>query len=182
MLNKPAIRLGSVAGIHIVVHRAWFLCFAGLTVWMALFTVPRIFPGWSQTDDWVLAALLVVGESATGFIHELGHSLVAVAHRRRVHSITLYGFAAATRRSASPQCGAEGVLIALAGPFSHFLVATIFWGAYLIMPAGVATISATLLLLALLNLAIGFVNLLPVAPLDGGRAVIALAAARRGVA
>src|SRR5213592_4826549 len=130
MLKQSALTVGKVAGIDIVVHRAWILFFVGLTLWLAQVVFPKLFPGWTHGEHWLLAGLLVLGESATGFVHELGHSLMAVAHRRQVHSITLYGFAAATRRSASPREGIEGALIALAGPLSHCLMASLLWGIY----------------------------------------------------
>jgi Zn-dependent protease len=141
-----------------------------------------LFPGWTHGEQWLLAGLLVLGESATGFVHELSHSLVAVAHRRQVHSITLYGFGAATRRSASPHKGFEGVLIALAGPLSHGLMAIVFLGMYLALPREATLLSVAALWLALLNVGIGVLNLLPIAPLDGGRAVRAFAAAHAAAA
>jgi Zn-dependent protease len=177
MFSHHALELGTVAGIRVVVHRAWFVFFIGLTAWLAQFTFPQLFPNWSHGEHWLLATLLVLGESATGFVHELGHSVVAVAKHRRVHSITLYGFVAATRRGPSPTEGCEAALIALAGPLTHLILASMFWAAYLMLPGEATIFSTAAALLALLNVGIGVLNLLPIAPLDGGRAFLALAGA-----
>jgi Zn-dependent protease len=180
-LSQGALTLGRVAGIRIVVHRAWLPFALVLTAVLAHVTTPGLFPAWTTGQRWLLAALLVGGETVAGLLHELSHSLVAVAHRRQVHSITLYGFAAATRRAASPAGSHEEALIALAGPLSHFVVAGVCWGLYLGVLADAPIASIAAVLLSLCNLAVGVVNLLPVAPLDGGRAVLALVRGRSGM-
>ncbi len=48
---------------------------------------------------------------------------------------------------------------------------------YLALPRDATLLSAAALLLALLNVGIGGLNLLPIVPLDGGQAVLAFAAA-----
>jgi Zn-dependent protease len=176
VLKQKALKIGTVAGIHIVVHRVWFLFFLGLTVWLAQVTLPRMLPGWAHAEHWKLAALLMAGETATALVHELSHSLMAVAHNRRVYSITLYGFAAATHRESRAYEGAEGVLIALAGPLSHFVLASVFWGLFMLAPQTASVGSTASLILAVINIGIGLLNLLPFAPLDGRRALLAMVA------
>ena len=166
-----AIKVARIAGIDVRVHATWLAFVTGLTVWVAQVTCPFVFPRWNHAEHWLLAVLLVLGETATGLAHELGHSLVAVRHHRRVYSITLYGFAAATRRSACPCEGVEGALIALAGPISHFALASLFWSVYLAVPDAARAVATASLVLAVMNLAIGCFNLLPITPLDGARAL-----------
>ena len=78
--------------------------------------------------------------------------------------------------------GARLLLVAIValtlGLISHCLMASLSWGIYLAVPRDATLLSAAALLLALLNVGIGALNLLPIVPLDGGRAVLAFAAAR----
>src|SRR5919198_6088438 len=121
-----AFTVAQLAGIDIVVHRLWALWFVGLAAVLAQVTFPEMIRGWSAPAYWVLAVAVVLGENAGGLVHELGHALMALAHRRHVHSITLYGFAAATRRTTCPSDAREQFLVALAGPLSHLLLAAGF--------------------------------------------------------
>lgn len=63
--------------------------------------------------------------------------------------------------------------VSLAGPLSNFLLAVLF--ALVLKYAGTQYLSETLLLKAIiLNLALGTLNLIPIPPLDGSKAVLSI--------
>ena len=75
--------------------------------------------------------------------------------------------------------GSEGgrkVLIAMAGPLSHLLLASALWAAWNALPLDNEPLRVAAGLPALSNFVAGVVNLLPVSVLDGGRAARALTA------
>ena len=111
---------------------------------------------------WLILGLMVllfplrflVGVLLAALIHELGHLLALKMAGGRVLSIRLCSFGA--RIEAAPMSPGRAALCALAGPAAGAL--TIF--AYKFFPE-----------LALAGLVQTVFNLLPVYPLDGGRAV-----------
>jgi Zn-dependent protease len=120
-----------------------------------------------------LAALLGgVGGTASLVAHEFGHVFVA---RRlpgiRSASVSLLWLGAAVRFEGRYETGGQQARVALAGPQTSLGLAVPFVAAcYLPLPA---SIEMGLLLLALFNVALAVLNLVPVAPLDGHKLVVA---------
>lgn len=139
---------------------------------------------------YLVAALLV-----SILLHELAHSVVAMAFGGRVRDITLQllgGCAAITRMPPKPW---QECLMAAAGPVCSLLLAGGAWlaaAAFPTMyPAGydswgrpvtVAYPNAWLTMAAMLNLGLACFNLTPAFPMDGGRVLRSLlqAAAKMG--
>src|SRR5438552_12278213 len=104
----------------------WFVPTLVGVIWvLALGLLPRLFPGWHPGVYWLVASTVALTDSLAGLVHELGHAAVAVARGRPVYRITLYGLAAAARRSSGPGRPRDQFAIALAGPVSHLLIASI---------------------------------------------------------
>ena len=176
--RRRAFRLGRLAGIEIAVHGAYPLFTLLLVCVLGSVTFPTLLPDSNASTHWLLALVVALGETAAGFAHELGHSLVAAAHGRVVHSITLYGWAAATRRTPGAPDGREAFLIAMGGPASHVVLAATCWSVHLVLAGLLPVASVAFALLAIVNVILGVLNLLPVAPLDGRRALVAWSDAR----
>lgn len=66
-------------------------------------------------------------------------------------------------------------LIALAGPLTNFLIAFVFFGAWIVSGAGNSVAGEVLMIAVMVNLGFFVFNMLPVPPLDGSRVVYALA-------
>ncbi len=122
-------------------------------------------------------------------LHELGHSLAAKKLGIRVIDITLWPLGGLARLGEIPEIPAVELRIALAGPAVNFaivLMTTLF--VFLIggldtlaeLKSNVLRIRPTNLLewTFLVNAAMGFLNLIPAFPLDGGRILRAIAARR----
>jgi Zn-dependent protease len=176
-----------------VVWRGW-LCFGGshriqlsfhvffvvtivAVTYLLAGVLPRVFPGWGGAVYWLVAAAVTLTDSLVGLLHELGHAAAALARGRHVYRITLYGLAAAAHRSGGPGQPRDQFAIALAGPISHLLVASALLCTWTLLPTDNEPLRVATGFPALGNFAVGLLNLVPIAPLDGGRAARALIAA-----
>jgi Zn-dependent protease len=123
---------------------------------------------------WLVASTVALTDSIAGLAHELGHALAAIAKGRRVYRITLYGLAAAARRSSGPAGSRDQFAIALAGPVCHLVVASALLCMWTLLPTDNEPLRVAAGFPAISNFAAGLFNLLPVSPLDGGRVARAL--------
>ena len=119
------------------------------------------------------ACLGALGGTASLLVHELGHVQAArgLAGIRTV-SVSLIWFGAATRLEGKYGSGREQAKVAIAGPRWSFNMAVAFFVlSFLPMPE---EYRHAVVLLALFNVAIGLLNLIPVYPLDGHKLVVGL--------
>jgi Zn-dependent protease len=155
-------------GIQFTANWSWLVLFA-LLVYVAYATFRGLGVAFSQVELGALAVIAAVLAVASLYTHELAHALVARAYGIPVRTISLFllgGMAHITRESPTPR--AE-FLIAVSGPASSLLLggvaALLCWGLWGLAPA-VAVLG---LWLAAMNIPLGFFNLVPWFPLDGGR-------------
>lgn len=181
MLWHGWLDVGRSQRIELSLHVAWLLTVLVVTWLLGAGLLPRLFPGWASGNYWLVAAGVALIDSLAGLAHELGHAAAAIGRGRHVYSITLYGLAAAARRSAGPGHGEnhprDQLAIALAGPVSHLLVASLLLCAWNFLPIENEPLRVAAGFPAVSNFAAGLFNLLPVSPLDGARAARALQAA-----
>jgi Lon-like protease len=111
--------------------------------------------------------------------HELGHALAARRRGLHVGGITLFALGGATELAGHGRTPREELAVSAAGPWISIVIAAaaglIATGAER-LPAGDTAAAVGLLagLIGWLNLGLAVFNLLPAAPLDGGRIVHAL--------
>jgi Zn-dependent protease len=176
------LRLGKVAGIPVSVHWslaviAWFLG-AGL----ATGALPASAPGASPAVYWATASVGVVAFFGSILFHELAHALAARRYGVQTDGIELWLLGGMARlNSDSPSPKADG-LIAGAGPLSSTLLGAAAIGAAVGLEAVDAWPLAAAMVgwLGIVNVIIALFNLLPGAPLDGGRILRAVRWARHG--
>jgi Zn-dependent protease len=171
-----AIRIGTLAGIPILLSPSWFILF-GLTTWLlATQFYPDALDDASTPTHYAMAASSVVLFFASIILHELAHSLVARAYKIPVKSITLFilgGVAQITREAARP---AHELLMAAAGPLTSFALAGAFFGLWFALGSeSTRPVDYVLVWLALMNLILAVFNMLPAFPMDGGRVFRSLA-------
>ncbi|WP_428983116.1 site-2 protease family protein [Phytohabitans maris] len=163
--------LGRIAGVPIGVN--WSVLVLALLIAGALSegTLPDTYPGypnWAYDLTGVLAAVIfLVGLVA----HELSHAIVANRNGFEVRRITLWMLGGvADVRGVSPGPGAEARIFAV-GPLVSLLVGAFVGGvaAVLALAGLTGLVTGVLTWLAVVHLAIAALNLLPAAPLDGGR-------------
>jgi Zn-dependent protease/CBS domain-containing protein len=179
-------RLGRVVGIDIHVNWSWLLIF-GLVSWSLSLTFGQVHETWSLNMRWGMAMLAALLFFCSVLAHELAHSLVALSRGVPVANITLFIFGGVSNMQREPSSPAEELVITIVGPLmSLFLgVACLVIGAggtiagagSLTAPAllvNLQPLNTTLAWLGSVNILIGFFNLIPAFPLDGGRIVRSL--------
>jgi len=173
---RTCLSLGGSRRIELSLHLLFVLTMLVVTWVLAAGFFPLLFPGWQPGLYWLVASVVAGLDCVAALAHELGHAAVAVARGRRVYGITLYGVAAAARRSSGPARPRDQFAIALAGPVSHLLVACLLLCAWSWLPIDNEPLRVAMGFPAVSNFAAGLFNLLPFSPLDGGRVLRALLA------
>ncbi len=166
-------QFGSILGIPFYLDSSWFLILGLITFANASEINTEILQGKDVWLGWLLGLVMALLLFGSVLLHELGHSLVARSQGIAVNSITLFlfgGVASIERESKTP-LGALGV--AIAGPLVSFTLASIF-----LILAHLNQNSELLHYLTNdlgnINLFLGFFNLIPGLPLDGGQVLKAL--------
>jgi len=166
-----SFRLGRIAGVSVGVNWSVLFIFA-LVAWsLAGGRFPATYPGrpgWAYLLAGVSAAVVFfIGLLA----HELSHAIVARRNGQVVEDITLWLFGGVARlRGEAPSPGAE-LRIAGVGPLVSLVLGVVF-GAIAALVRVVyhpGLLLGTLMWLAAINIALAVFNVLPAAPLDGGR-------------
>src|SRR6266567_6623277 len=87
-----SFRLGRLAGIEVGIHYTWLFALVLITWSLAEGYFPAVFPGFDPITNWVLGLVSALLLFASVLIHELSHSVVAMARGLNVRSITLFIF------------------------------------------------------------------------------------------
>lgn len=171
-----SIRLGKIMGIEIGVNYSWFIVFGLVTILLAIAYFPSEYPELTQLIYLTLGFITSLLFFSSVLLHELSHSLVARAQGIPIKSITLFVFGGVAQMTKEPERPADEFQMAIAGPLTSFVLAAIFgaiWFASEILDLGVL-VTAPARYLSLINLLLGFFNLVPGFPLDGGRVLRSL--------
>jgi Zn-dependent protease len=171
---RGRLRLADGHAVDLELHLAWLLTLCTIAWLLAQALLPRLFPSWLPAAYWAVALSVAVTDAAAGLIHELGHALAALGKGRRVYRITLYGLAASMCRSSGHLRPRDQAAIAVAGPLSHLLIGALLWTIWQLLPGDNEPLRVAAGFPAVSNLIVGVLNLLPVHPLDGGRAARAV--------
>ena len=167
---KSSVRLGKIFGIPIGINYTWFIIFALVTLSLATAYFPSRYAGWGIAGYWSVGLLTSLLFFASVLIHELAHSVVALAWKVPVRSITLFIFGGVASIDREPDRPLSEFLIAIAGPVSSLLLAIGFGALWLGGRAlGVEALAALGLYLGGINLSLAVFNMVPGFPLDGGR-------------
>lgn len=173
---RATVRLGRIAGIPIGVHWSVLVIMLILAQGLAMSVLPAAAPGRSALTYWVVATIVTAAFLLALLAHEISHALVARHYGVRVRRITLWLLGGVAELDGEAPHARGDLLIALAGPAMSAIGAVIFGAAA--VAAQIADWSAVavaaLTWLALVNAVLAAFNLLPGAPLDGGRVLRAV--------
>jgi Zn-dependent protease len=161
-----AVRVATIRGIEVRLDPT-LVVLAALIVWTfaARFAAEH---GWPAGVAMGLAGMVLFLGSILA--HELAHALEARHRDIEVDSITLLIFGGVTQMHAHSSRPRDEFAIAAVGPFVSLLCGAVFGLASLVTTEfGWAAPTQVLRLLAALNVVLAIFNLVPGAPLDGGR-------------
>jgi Zn-dependent protease len=151
-------------GIPVQISPYWFLI-AGVFVLLYANDLAGTLSGGTR---YVVAAVFVVLLFGSVLVHELSHSVVARGYGLPVRRILLYPLGGVSEIEREPQTPGREFTVSAAGPFLSFVLAAIGFGLMKLVPQG--TIGWVIVSqFRWANLVVGFFNLLPGLPLDGGR-------------
>ena len=163
-----SIKLGRIFGINIQIHFTFFL----ILIWGAL--------NFGGSNGPLYGLLVTVALFTMVLLHELGHSVAAMAYGIGVRDITLLPIGGVARLEQMPEKPLQEFVVAMAGPAVNIILAIILAPVVFgLAPAGsglfVLTMRSGAGLLGLLtflltaNVSLALFNLLPAFPMDGGR-------------
>jgi Zn-dependent protease len=169
-------RLGRIFGIDVHLHASW-LIIAGLVMWsLVTGALPADFPDVMGGARIAMAAAITLLFFLSLLVHELAHSVVAMARGIPVDRITFFLFGGMAQTSRDSRGPGEEFMIAIAGPLSSLLLAGLaftLW--YLGNGSGWSTaVVGAAAYIGVLNLVLALFNMLPGFPMDGGRVLRAI--------
>jgi Zn-dependent protease len=172
---KPTVRIGRIFGIEVGVHWSVLIIAGLLAVGLA--------GGERDVAVWAVAIVAVGLFFASLLAHELAHSVVARRNGMQVTGITLWLLGGMAQLGGPMPSARAELKVAAAGPATSVLLGI---GFLLAAIAGAASgllsslpVSA-LAWLAFVNVVLAVFNLIPAAPLDGGRILAGFLWARHG--
>lgn len=172
--------IGTFFGVHVRMY------------WAAAVLMPLLFLQWIAPATGTAAEMLVLAAIACcllfGIIwtHEMGHIAAGWRCGIRTELITLSPLGGVAHLGAPVQSPREELFVTLAGPAVHVAWLAVFWPLQQLLPVRMVEIGGwywcplqfTLWFLVTVNTSLLLFNLLPIFPLDGGRALRALLAMR----
>ncbi|GAB2865342.1 site-2 protease family protein [Streptomyces deserti] len=178
---KSSVRMGRVLGVPLRIHWTVPLLVMLFGYSLGSQTLPARIPdqpGATYTIAGLAGALLLL---VSLLAHEAAHAVTARRKGIQVQSITLWALGGMTQMG-KPRTAGAAFLVAVSGPFASLVVGAVALGAGIGLDtsSGWAVPAAVLLWLGWVNLVVAVFNLLPAAPLDGGRVVQALTWWRTG--
>ncbi|WP_454043729.1 site-2 protease family protein [Cellulosimicrobium sp. Marseille-Q8652] len=158
--------IGRVSGAPVILTPSWFLAAAILTVLFAP-TVENLAPQLGG-ERFLVSFVFVLLLFGSVFLHEVAHALVARARGQHVTELAVTLWGGHTAYSGTSARPLDGFLISVVGPLTNLALAVVFWLSFQAMD--VFSVPALLLYAgAFSNAFVGFFNLLPGLPLDGGQ-------------
>ena len=179
---RSGFSLGRIFGVRISIDCSWLFIFLLVTWNLAAGVFPALHPEWDQTLNWAIGLLASLLFFASVLVHELAHSLVAIARGLPVRRITLFLFGGVSNIEREPTSPVSEFLIAIVGPLISIALGVVLLamgGLWLDPMAALEDPQAVLAeqspaaslmtWLGSVNLTLGLFNLIPGFPLDGGR-------------
>ncbi len=168
---KENLRIGRIAGIPVGVNWSVLVILALVTQILATGVFPDQADGYPTGAYWAVSAAVAVLFFLSLAAHETAHALVAKRYGVRIERITLWMLGGVTVLEGEPPTPRADLRVAGAGPATSVGAGVIF-----LLAASVTHVlswpdllTAGLSWLGGINLLLAVFNLLPAAPLDGGR-------------
>ncbi|MCP4435777.1 MAG: site-2 protease family protein [Actinomycetia bacterium] len=170
-MRGRGISLGRMFGVDVSADLT-VLIIGGLLAWsFSSSLLPSVVPGLVPAVYWSIGIVGALVFLASLLGHELAHSIVARRNDVGVKGITLWLFGGVAELEGDPPGPGAEFRIAAAGPVASVVIGIFMWGASVGLSAvgGPEPWVVMLGWLAFINVFLAAFNLLPGAPLDGGR-------------
>jgi Zn-dependent protease len=173
---KPTVRLGRVGGVPLAAH--WSALVVPLLIADALGSsiLPSMVKGQSRAAYWVTAVLVALAFLLSLAAHELAHAVTARRRGLPVAGITLWMLGGVTAIDEEPKTPRDDLVVAAVGPLTSLVcgglagLVALGLDAIGVSAGGTGRVAVVgLVWLAASNGLLAVFNMLPGAPLDGGR-------------
>lgn len=173
---REHIRLGHVAGVSVGINWSVLAIFLLITFGLAAGRFPAAFPGLDQTAYLVAGLVAGVVFFLSLLAHEVSHAIVAQRNGLEVEGITLWLFGGVARLQGEARDPGAELRIAGVGPLVSLVLSGVFFLVVAILRAAGASglVVDVFAWLGMINLVLAVFNLVPAAPLDGGRILRAI--------
>lgn len=169
-MRTRGLRLGRLAGVEINADFGVLLICAFLAWSFSSGLLPAAVPGHVAITYWSVGTVGAIAFIASLLGHEMSHSMIAKRNGLTVEGITLWMFGGVAVFSGEPKGPGAEFRIAAAGPAASFAIGAAFWGAAAAFANTLPDLWVVMLgWLGVINVFLAVFNLLPGAPLDGGR-------------
>ena len=178
---RGSLSLGRIGGVPLRIHWSAPVLIVFLSITLGGSTLPAWAPGHSggAYKAWAVVGALLL--AVTLVAHEGAHALVARRAKVEVKDVTVFALGGVTRMG-SPRTARDEGFIAAAGPLTSLLLGGVSLGLAVLahdvlhwsLPAAVLAWAAWA------NVVLAVFNLVPAAPLDGGRVLQAVIWRLRG--
>lgn len=162
--------MGTFRGVDVLVRASWVLV-ALLIAFLLAPRVEQVQPGLGALK-YVAGVAFAVLLYLSVLLHEMSHALMAQRYGLGVRSITLHFLGGATEIDSETRTPGQEFMVAVVGPLTSIAVGLAAVGLWFITPDGLLRLAVEGLAVA--NLIVGALNLVPGLPLDGGRVLRAL--------
>jgi Zn-dependent protease/CBS domain-containing protein len=179
---KETLRLGIIAGVRVGVNWSVLVIVWLLLVGLSAGRFPLLYPGHTRLAYAAAGLLAAVAFLLSLLAHELAHAVVARHHGIVVEGITLWMFGGVAKLEGEAHDPGADLRIAGVGPLVS-LVLGLGFGVIALFASEVGVEGLALGVLSWLsvvNVVLAVFNLVPAAPLDGGRILRALLWRRHG--
>lgn len=134
---------------------------------------PGVYPGHEDGLYHYMGIATLGGLILSIIVHEVAHAVIAEYYDMPITSITLFVFGGVAEMEGPPSHPKGEFFMAIAGPIMSGLLALMFWAAAGLYEETFSSDANSIVLKYLgdLNLLIVLFNVIPVFPLDGGRAL-----------
>jgi Zn-dependent protease len=168
--------LGRIGGIRVGVNWSVLAIVALLAYGLAAGQFPAAAPGRPAAEYVAAAVVTAVAYMGSLLAHELAHSLVARRNGLGVEGITLWLLGGVSRLQGEVADPGAEVRVAGSGPLVSLVLGGAFvFLAWLVHALGVrGVVVAALAWLGFINIVLAVFNVIPAAPLDGGRLLRAI--------
>ncbi|MGD9997357.1 MAG: site-2 protease family protein [Ilumatobacteraceae bacterium] len=173
---RASFRLGRIGGVDVGVHWSVLLIVALLSWSLGARLLPDTAPGYPTWQYWIAAVVTAVAFAGSILAHELSHAVVANRDGVPVESIVLWLFGGLAKLQSHARSARSELRIAVAGPAMSLLIgiASLVAAAALHVAGALDLLGAALSWLGGINVLLALFNMLPGAPLDGGRVLAAV--------
>ncbi len=168
-LRSGSLKIATILGIPLRVHFSWLIIFGIISWSLSTFYFPDAAPEFPALSYWIAGIIASLTLFLSVVMHELAHSIVALKYKLSIINITLFIFGGVAQMKGEPSHPNAEFKIAIAGPMTSFFLAMIFFIMYLLIENLIAR--ALFQYLSQVNLILGFFNLIPGFPMDGGRVI-----------